>query len=72
MEQIQAALTLLALAMQQLGLTETANKAVNLVAKAVQNLTKNTPEGRQGAVQQGAVPVPPPPGVGPMPGANVS
>lgn len=72
MEQIQAALTLLAIAGSQIGITETVHKAVNLVAKAIQNLTKNTPAGRQGAVDKGAVPPPPPPGVGAFPGANIS
>lgn len=71
-ERIQAALTLLTISMSELGLTETANKAVNIVAKSLQNLTKQSPQGRQGAVMQGAVPPGAPPGAGPMPGANVA
>lgn len=69
---IQAALTLLTMSMSEIGLTETASKAVNLVSKAVQNMMKNNPQGRQGAVMQGAVPPQGPPGVGGMPGANVA
>lgn len=72
MTRIQAALTLLTLSMSELGLTETASKAVNIVVKAVSNLTKQSPKGRQGAVMQGAVPPQPPPGAGAMPGANVA
>ena len=71
MQRIQAALTLLTISMSEIGLTETASKAVSIVAKAVQNLTKNNPQGRQGAVMQGAVPPAAPPGAGPMPGQNV-
>ena len=71
MQRIQAALTLLTISMSEIGLTETASKAVSIVAKAVQNLTKNNPQGRQGAVMQGAVPPSPPPGAGNMPGQNV-
>src|SRR5512135_1339557 len=71
-QRIQAALTLLTISMSELGLTETANKAVNIVAKSLQNLMKNNPKGRQGATMQGAVPPAPPTGVGPMPGANVT
>lgn len=69
---IQMALTLLTVKMSELGLTESANKAVNIVVKAIQNLMKNNPQGRQGAVMQGAVPPAPPTGAGPMPGANVT
>lgn len=69
---IQMALTLLTVKMSELGLTESANKAVNIVAKALQNLMKSSPQGRQGAVMQGAVPPAGPPGVGGMPGANVA
>lgn len=69
---IQMALTLLTVKMSELGLTESANKAVNIVAKALQNLMKQSPGGRQGSVMQGAVPPAPPAGVGPMPGANVA
>ena len=72
MQRIQAALTLLTISMSEIGLTETANKAVNIVAKSVQNLMKSNPQGRQGAVMQGAVPPAAPPGAGPMPGANVA
>ena len=71
-QRIQAALTLLTISMSEIGLTETANKAVNIVAKAVQNLMKSNPQGRQGAVMQGAVPPAAPSGAGPMPGANVA
>ena len=71
MQRIQAALTLLTISMSEIGLTETASKAVNIVVKAVQNLTKNNPQGRQGAVMQGAVPPSAPPGAGPMPGQSV-
>jgi hypothetical protein len=71
-QRIQAALTLLTISMSEIGLTETANKAVQLVVKAVSNLTKNSPQGRQGAAMQGAVPPQPPPGMGQMPGANVA
>ena len=71
-QRIQAALTLLTISMSEIGLTETANKAVNIVAKSVQNLTKSNPQGRQGAEMQGAVPPAAPPGAGPMPGANVA
>ena len=70
-QRIQAALTLLTISMSEMGLTETANKAVSIVAKAVQNLMKSNPQGRQGAVMQGAVPPAAPPGAGPMPGQNV-
>jgi len=62
----------LTISMSEVGLTETANKAVTIVVKAVTNLTKNNPQGRQGAVMQGAVPPPGPPGAGGMPGANVA
>ena len=71
-QRIQAALTLLTISMSEIGLTETANKAVNIVAKSVQNLMKSNPQGRQGAVMQGAVPPAAPPGAGPMPGATVA
>ncbi len=69
---IQMALTLLTVKMSELGLTESANKAVNIVAKALQNLMKSSPQGRQGAVMQGAVPPAGPTGTGPLPGANVA
>lgn len=70
-QRIQAALTLLTISMSEIGLTETAGKAVNIVAKSIQNLMKSNPKGRQGAVMQGAVPPAGPPGVGGMPGQNV-
>ena len=71
-QRIQAALTLLTISMSEIGLTETANKAVQWVVKAVSNLMKKSPQGRQGAVMQGAVPPSGPPGAGAMPGANVA
>ena len=71
MARLQAALTLMTLTLSELGLTETAHKAVNTVVKAVERLMKQTPQGRQGAVMQGGVPPQAPPGVGPTPGANV-
>ena len=71
-QRIQAALTLLTISMSEIGLTETANKAVNIVAKSVQNLMKSNPQGRQGAVMQGAVPPAAPQGAGNLPGANVA
>ena len=63
---------MLTMKMSELGLTETANKAVSIVAKGLQNLMKNNPKGRQGAVMQGAVPPAGPTGTGPMPGSNVA
>lgn len=71
MTRLQAALTLMTLTLSEMGLTETAHKAVNTVIKSVEKLMKQTPQGRQGAVMQGGVPPQGPPGVGPPPGANV-
>lgn len=71
MARLQAALTLMTLTLSELGLTETAHKAVQVVVKSVEKLMKQTPQGRQGAVMQGGVPPAAPPGVGPPPGANV-
>ena len=71
MTRLQAGLQLVTLTLAEMGLTETAHKAVNTVVKAVERLMKQTPQGRQGAVMQGGVPPQAPPGVGPTPGANV-
>ena len=68
---LQAGLTLVTLTLAEMGLTETAHKAVNIIVKAVERLHKTTPQGRQGAVMQGAVPPQAPSGVGPPPGSNV-
>lgn len=72
MQRLQAGLTLVTLTLSELGLTETAHKAVNIIVKAVERLMKQTPQGRQGAVMQGAVPPQAPPGVGNPPGVNVA
>lgn len=71
MQRLQAALTLMTLTLSEMGLTETAHKAVQIVIKSVEKLMKQTPQGRQGAVMQGGVPPQAPPGVGQPPGANV-
>ena len=64
-------MTLITITLSEMGLTETAHKAVQIIVKAVERLMKQTPQGRQGAVMQSGVPPQAPPGVGPPPGANI-
>lgn len=65
---IQHGMVALFMGLSQMGLQETANEIVDRLTKRFERLQKSSPQGRQGAAVNAAVPPGGPPGVGPMPG----
>ena len=69
-ELVKQGMLALFMGLSSMGLQETANDIVQRLQKRMERLQKSSPQGRQGAAANQALPTGGPPGVGPMPGAN--
>lgn len=68
-ELVKQGLMALFMGLSSMGLQETANDIVQRLQKRMERLQKSSPQGRQGAAANQALPPGGPPGVGPMPGS---
>jgi len=72
MQLLQMSLMGLAEACKQIGILESGARAVEIITRAMQKMQKTGPAGRQAAGMGQAMGGAQPPGVGPMPGGNMS